>query len=270
MDLATIMTRFGEQRLHDGSRARRIQFRLTGVLDPAHRLHHRYLRIALDGQRGTAPRTILDAGCGGGDHAIYLARRFPGARVLGIDTNEGGISGNTAIVGQMGIANLAFAAGNVAALDIDGEFDLTVCIDVLEHIRDQDAALASLIRATAPGGMVFIHMPLVRPVPVPLSRHLQEFHEWARDEHVAPPRSFNEFRDMVAGAGLMVESAIPTFGRWTGELATSLFAIPYRNTPVNRVAQLVLGLPCRLLAASDPLMLDATRYAICIWGRKPE
>ncbi len=170
----------------------------------------------------------------------------------------------------MGVRNLAFAAGDLATLDVDGEFDLTVCIDVLEHIRAQEEALTALIRATAPGGMVFVHMPLVRPVPVPLSRHLQEFHEWAREEHVATPRSFNEFRDMVAGAGLTVESAIPTFGRWTGELATSLFAIPYRNTPINRVAQLLLGLPCRIFAASDHLMLDSTRYAICIWGRKPK
>lgn len=270
MDLAATMPRFGEQRIHSGNLARRILFRLTGVLDPAHYLHHRYLRTALDRQRGAPPRTILDAGCGAGDHAIYLARRFPGARVLGVDANQVGISRNTAIVEQMGVRNLAFAAGDLATLDVDGEFDLTVCIDVLEHIRAQEEALTALIRATAPGGMVFVHMPLVRPVPVPLSRHLQEFHEWAREEHVATPRSFNEFRDMVAGAGLTVESAIPTFGRWTGELATSLFAIPYRNTPINRVAQLLLGLPCRIFAASDHLMLDSTRYAICIWGRKPK
>jgi hypothetical protein len=74
---------------------------------------------------------------------------------------------------------------------------------------------------------------------------------------------------MVSNAGLNIKSAIPTFGRWTGELATSLFAVPYRNTPINRIAQLLLSLPCRLLVASDRLMLDSTRYAICVWGRKP-
>jgi SAM-dependent methyltransferase len=169
----------------------------------------------------------------------------------------------------MELTNLTFEPADLARLGFESRFDLVVCIDVLEHIPAQDEALYALVRAAKPGGTVFLHMPLARPRPVPFSRHLTEFHDWAKEEHVAPPRSFQQFHSMVLGTGLKVVAARPTFGRWTGELATSLFALPYRNTPLNRVAQLALGVPCRLLAVSDRFGWDTPRYAACIWGTKP-
>src|SRR6267143_954674 len=84
--LVESMVGFGEQRLvrSDVGLAHRAAFRVLGVAAPAHYLHHRYLRRALV-HLDSAPRTILDAGCGSGDHSFYLARRFPQAQVLGID-----------------------------------------------------------------------------------------------------------------------------------------------------------------------------------------
>jgi hypothetical protein len=111
-------------------------------------------------------------------------------------------------------------------------------------------------------------MPLKRPRPVPFSNHIQEFHDWAAEEHIAQERTFDELQAMVLESGLSVIAAQRTFGFWTGELATSLFAIPYRNSPLNRVAQFGLGLPCRLLALADQLELDSPRFAACILAQR--
>ena len=83
------MARFGESRLvrPDLGIVEKTLFRVMGVLDPAHYLHHLGLRRALDGVPWLAPKRILDAGCGRGDHTMYLARRFPGAQVVGADIN---------------------------------------------------------------------------------------------------------------------------------------------------------------------------------------
>ncbi|HEX3004509.1 MAG TPA: methyltransferase domain-containing protein, partial [Angustibacter sp.] len=57
----------------------------------------------------TQPRTVVDLGCGAGDLTASLARRWPTARVVGVDSSP-----------QM----LAKAAEEAAAADLDGRLRL--------------------------------------------------------------------------------------------------------------------------------------------------
>ena len=41
----------------------------------------------------------------------------------------------------------------------DGSFDVTVCLSVLEHLRDPETALRELRRVTAPGGTLLVNVP---------------------------------------------------------------------------------------------------------------
>ena len=255
--------RFGEQRLSrpDLGRAHRALYRLMGVGEPAHYLHHLYLKRALD-SLGPAfkPLTIFDAGCGSGDHAFYLARRYPLALVLGIDVDRALIERNRETANRLGLGNVTFSVASVEDR-ISGIFDFIVSIDVLEHLHHQEAALRNLHDALAHGGRAFFHVPTVRPRPVPFSRWLHDFHEWTHEEHVADDLTAEQFEAVTARAGFEVLRTWRTFGYWTGELATSLFALPYRNTPRNRVAQGLLAPACRMLALLDPILRDDTRYA---------
>ncbi|MDQ3678034.1 MAG: class I SAM-dependent methyltransferase, partial [Actinomycetota bacterium] len=50
---------------------------------------------------------------------------------------------------------------DVTQLDLpDGAFDLVICSHVLEHVRDDAAAMAELRRITAPGGCCLVMVPL--------------------------------------------------------------------------------------------------------------
>jgi 2-polyprenyl-3-methyl-5-hydroxy-6-metoxy-1,4-benzoquinol methylase len=255
--------RFGEQRLirPDIGRAHRTLYRLMGVGEPAHYLHHLYLKRALDTLgSGFQPMTILDAGCGSGDHTFYLARRYPLALVTGIDVDRELIERNRATANRLGLGNVTFKVASVEE-PISGIFDLIVSIDVLEHLHHQEQALRNLHDALAPGGAAFFHIPTIRPRPVPFSRWLHDFHEWAHEEHVADDVTAEQFAAATRKAGFTTERIWRTFGYWTGELATSLFAIPYHNTPRNRVAQAALAPVCRVLALLDPYTGDAS-YAV--------
>ncbi|MBX7119754.1 MAG: class I SAM-dependent methyltransferase [Gemmatimonadaceae bacterium] len=266
----TPVPRFGEQRLvrpEIGSAAR-LHFQLFGVADPAHYLHNRVLRRLLLPALAAAPTRILDAGCGRADHSIFLARCFPQAQVLGIDIDAPMIARNTDTARRLGLGNVEFAVGDLTTLDAPETYDVIVSIDVLEHITEQQKALTNLARALKPGGTSFYHIPTVRERPVPFSRFLGDFHAWGEEEHVADDLSADEFTARVAASGLEVLKSERTFGYWTGELATSLFAMPYKNTPLNVVAQLVLAVPGRALAMVDELGFDRTRYAVGVLGRK--
>jgi SAM-dependent methyltransferase len=60
----------------------------------------------------------------------------------------------------------------------DGSFDLVVCIEVLEHVRDVQLFLSEIRRVLEPGGTLALTTPGNRPfmrVPDPLSPHLRFF-----------------------------------------------------------------------------------------------
>jgi SAM-dependent methyltransferase len=265
------MTRFGERRLiRSGSNpAEKLLFRIMGVADPAHYLHNLYLRKELGRLGPFNPRQILDAGCGAGDHTLYLARKYPKAEILGVDINAERIRENQENARRLGIANVRFEVANLCEADFASRFDLVVSIDVLEHIVNQTGALANLSRALKPGGMAFFHIPTIRERPVPFSRWLTGFREWAAREHVGEERTWEEFVKVVKACDLSVLRAYRTFGYFTGELATSLFALPYAPTRLNRALLALLALPCRILARADTLDLEATRYAVAVVAQKP-
>jgi SAM-dependent methyltransferase len=258
---------FGEARLlPHTSLAERLLFRLMGLLDPAHWLHMRYFRQTLDWWTELAPCRILDAGSGRGDFAIYLARRFPAAQVIGLDIDPACVERSRAIAAQLGLTNLAFQAGDLVTAAFDEPFDLVISIDVLEHIVEQEAAIRNLRQHLAPGGKYFFHVPTVRERPVLFSAHLQSLHAWAEGEHLAEERWPEEFIGVVRQAGFSVDRAVRTFGRYTGELSVSLFSLPHRQTRLNRVLQGLLAPACRLAAWADGLHLDRTRYAVAVSG----
>jgi SAM-dependent methyltransferase len=93
--------------------------------------------------RAVAPRTVLDAGCGEGETLERLRELLPAA-VVGFDLNP---------------ASLAYTAqrfpdGTFTVEDIyrlpyaDRQFDLVLCLEVLEHLEQPADALKELARVT--------------------------------------------------------------------------------------------------------------------------
>ncbi len=109
----------------------------------AWRTAYRYLRRQM--ARSPQVKSAIEVGCGRGDFAIKLARKFPGLeRVAGCDFSEGAIA-----VAQRQRAPVEFAVGNVLRLDYgEREFGAVFCVNVLAHIPDNDmpTAISELCR----------------------------------------------------------------------------------------------------------------------------
>jgi SAM-dependent methyltransferase len=101
------------------------------------------------GLPGGAP--ILDAGCGSGRNMVELARRGP---VTGIEVSDASVRlARERDVGEV-------VAGSVLDMPFaDGQFQLAVCLDVIEHLEDDLAALRELRRVVAPGGSLLVTVP---------------------------------------------------------------------------------------------------------------
>lgn len=105
-----------------------------------------------------APTCLLDLATGTADLAIGAARRFPSARVTGVDLTPAMLA-----VGRRKVEAAGFAAriglreGNAQDLDFaDGTFDAVSCAFGFRNFPDKDRALAEVARVLGPGGHLLV------------------------------------------------------------------------------------------------------------------
>lgn len=104
---------------------------------------------------GSAPKRVLDVGCGGGLLSEAMARS--GAQVLGIDLAQAvlDVAALHAEDSKVDVEYRTVAAEELAAQS-PAAFDLITCMEMLEHVPDAAATLAALARLVKPGGDVIV------------------------------------------------------------------------------------------------------------------
>lgn len=264
------MSQFGSARLYrsDVGLLERTYFRLFGLADPSHFIRSHCFRRFINGLR---PSKILDAGCGAADYTFFMAEQWPQAHVHAVDVDNAQISKNQDTLRRMKAKNVDFGCQDITSLADSGTYDLIACIDALEHIEDQTAVLRNFHRALKTEGVLYLHIPLVRPRPVPFSKHLHSMHEWSEHEHIAPMRTKDDILKMVEEAGLRVNQWQYTFAYHAGELACSSFALFHDDTTINRIAQLFLSPITRMLAYLELATIRSDRtegFALVLLAQK--
>ena len=111
---------------------------------------------AVASRLGTSSLSILDFGCGTGDHVTYPLACL-GHRVLGVDMHEPSIEEAGRRYSQ---PNLLFRSSRLETLIQEGLLvDLIICSEVLEHLHEPQECLGLLRRLLNPQGALIITTP---------------------------------------------------------------------------------------------------------------
>ena len=116
-----------------------------------YRGRRRLLDRVISGMALPPAARILDAGCGSGRNMVELAR-YGSVAGVEVSPESAGVARKRE-VGQV-------VEGSIDAMPFaEDSFDLAVCLDVIEHLEDDRAALVELRRVVAPGGALLVTVP---------------------------------------------------------------------------------------------------------------
>ena len=102
---------------------------------------------------------ILELGCGWGSLSLWMAEKFPKARVTGVSNSRTQKEFIDAEAARRGLKNLRIITCDMNRFDVEaGAFDRVVSIEMFEHMKNYQRLLANVARWLRPGGQLFVHI----------------------------------------------------------------------------------------------------------------
>jgi trans-aconitate 2-methyltransferase len=98
--------------------------------------------------------SAVDLGCGPGNSTEFLAARFPGAKITGLDSST-----NMLDAARKRMPNATFELADIATWSAPGPFDVLFANAALQWVASHETLLPALIAKLAPGGSLAVQMP---------------------------------------------------------------------------------------------------------------
>ncbi|HIZ87641.1 MAG TPA: class I SAM-dependent methyltransferase [Candidatus Coprenecus pullistercoris] len=167
---------------------------------------------------------VLEIGCGEGGNLLPFAQA--GCDVLGVDLSEDKIRSAGSFFAEEGAEGRFIASDIFAVRELEGQFDLILCHDVIEHIMDKEEFMRRVRRFLRPDtGLAFFAFPAWQ---MPFGGHQQN----CRNKLLSHLPYFHLLPKGVYGWMLRC-------GRESPEAVKELLEIKQTATPVERFEKLI-------------------------------
>jgi cyclopropane-fatty-acyl-phospholipid synthase len=101
---------------------------------------------------------ILELGCGWGSLSLWMAQRYPRARITAVSSSVSQRQAIETLARERSLRNLRVVTVDFNHFDTAERFDRIVSVEMFEHLRNWPAAFASVARWLAPQGRFFLHV----------------------------------------------------------------------------------------------------------------
>ena len=196
---------------------------------------------ALRKKFGIGQMSILDAGSGYGQYTYFMAKNMTPAIIDAIDVKEDWVSDCKEFFASKNYANVTFSIGDLTKLNVENRYDLIVCVDVMEHIVEDEQVFANYAKALRKGGFVVINTPSIFGG----SDVHDDEDESFIGEHARDGYSHTDLEEKLSRQGLKTYQYKYTYGFW-GDKAWRL-GIKYPIMLANISKLLILILPVYFL-----------------------
>lgn len=168
---------------------------------------HRYLKKIASQMGREDNKEILDAGCGFGQYDSFMLKKIKNVRIKSVDIKEHYLSEcRVYFKKQIQDKKICFENVDLHNLKYHEKFDLVLCVDVLEHIEDDDKVLKNFYNSLKKEGKLLVHSP------VSDSAEVKKKANFSVDEHYRQGYSASEIKEKFFNSGLVPETLAYTYG----------------------------------------------------------
>jgi len=116
--------------------------------------------LAIYGQRARLAdgQRILELGCGWGSLTLWMAERFPNARITGVSNSSSQREHILARCRERGFGNVEILTRDVNELQLDALFDRVVSVEMFEHVRNYRLLFERVAGWLEADGSLFAHI----------------------------------------------------------------------------------------------------------------
>lgn len=98
---------------------------------------------------------LLDLGCGWGSLTLWLAERYPNARILAVSNS----APQREFIESRNVRNVEVQTADANTLDLEpGRFDRILSVEMLEHVRNYEKLFGRIASWLTPDGRFFCHV----------------------------------------------------------------------------------------------------------------
>ena len=160
--------------------------------------------------------SLLDAGSGFGQYDRFILQEFNNVNIQAVDVKSDYLEDSRSYFErEIEAGRITFNQENLLEIDYEDMFDFVICVDVLEHIEEDEKVMQNINRSLQSGGYFLMHSPSI------YSEEDADGDESFVDEHARPGYSKRDISEKLQNSGFTVLDVAYTYGK-NGHLAWEL------------------------------------------------
>lgn len=101
---------------------------------------------------------ILELGCGWGSLTLFMAQKFPGAKITAVSNSTPQREFIQARATELGLSNVTVITADMNDFSIEQQFDRVVSVEMFEHMRNFEALFTRVHGFLKQSGKLFVHI----------------------------------------------------------------------------------------------------------------